>query len=210
MTRVKRIKKNVYKLNMSFEKMVILIFSFVMFIGTVIGAIIANFINESQFLELSKFMSGFFNDFGINSISKADVFTECVIKYGKTIVILWFLGFISIGVIFILIVLFFKGISYGFTTAFIIKQFGTKGILYSLALYIPQSIILIPVYFFVAFFSLKYIVKNIGNKEIKNENSILELKAYIVLLAIAGVFVLIAALIDIFITPYLMNIIGFV
>lgn len=210
MTRTKRAKKDIYKLNISFDKMIILIFSFVMLIGATIGAIVANFISESQFLQLSKFISEFFSSFQLNSINKADIFIECIIKYGKTIIILWFLGFISIGAIFILIVLFFKGISYGFTTAFIIRQFGSKGILYSLALYVPQNIILIPVYFLIAFFSFKYIVKNIGSKEIKNKNYALELKAYVVLLAIGGIFVLLAALIDIFITPYLISVVSFV
>lgn len=206
--RTKYIRKDMFKLNISFNKMVILLLCVTMLVGAAVGAVMANLMNIDQFTRLSQFMDNFFNDFGTSSISKADIFNECIIKYGKTIIILWFLGFISVGAIFIFVVIFSKGLSYGFTTAFIIRQFGVKGILYSFALYIPQNIILIPVYFFIAFLSLKYILKNIGNKGAKSGNTVLELKAYMVSLAIAGVFILLAALTDIFITPYLMNLIN--
>lgn len=183
------------------NQLIMLLISLSLIIGAFIGAVMANTIDINEYNQLSKFMGNFINDFNILNLNKSEIFYECMVKYGKTALIIWFLGFIPMGIIVIFIIVFAKGLSYGFTTAFIIRSFGTKGILYILALYVPQNIILIPVYFLIAFTGLKYIFREMDN----SKNSVIELKSYFVAIMIAGVFIILASLTDVFITPILIN-----
>lgn len=187
------------------NQLIMLLISLSLIIGAFIGAVMANTIDINEYNQLSKFMGNFINDFNILNLNKSEIFYECMVKYGKTALIIWFLGFIPMGIIVIFIIVFAKGLSYGFTTAFIIRSFGTKGILYILALYVPQNIILIPVYFLIAFTGLKYIFREMDNNKTSSKNSVIELKSYFVAIMIAGVFIILASLTDVFITPILIN-----
>lgn len=195
------------KVNRRIIKMLAAVF----FAGVFIGALTGNFSGGGK---LEEFINLFFGEASAFSSGKSAVFYESLLKYGKMIIIMWFLGFVSAGMFFEFLCLFIKGIGYGFTSAFIIKSFGFKGIVYCLTLYFPQSIILIPVYFFIAFYSIRYIIDNINYgsrncKKTRHKKENISLREHFLVLTGAALFVLIASLIDVFITPFLFSLVSF-
>ncbi len=175
-----------------------------LFIGIIGGAILANAMNDVQYAKLATFMNNFLMSFGTSPMGKADIFIEDCVKYGKTLALIWSLGFVSFGAIFVYGILVAKGIGYGFTMAFIIRSYGLKGLLYGAALCVPQNIILIPVYFVAAYFSLAY-MHNRARQAGSEKAGAFYFKEYIVLFCICCAFMLCAVLIEVFLTPGLMR-----
>lgn len=200
--RTSRLRSKKFKYNFEKSQTAIFIIILSMVLGTVSGAFLANTINENQYNQISVFLDEYINNFENYESSKADLFNECVLKYGKTVFIIWVLSFIYAGIFFIPLVIYTKGLCIGFTSSVIIKKFGLNGIKYCIALYLPQNIILIPVYLCLAFFCVQYIFKN---SETKNKLWSLELKTLLALMAGALLFVVIASLLEIFVTPVFTN-----
>jgi len=133
-------------------------------IGSVIGAVAANLLeNESfgrLFLNVEVYIS---SGFSVGTATATII--ENVVKYGKVVVMIWLMGFVPRFAFLSLFVILVQGVGIGFTTAILARGFGVDGIVYAAALYLPQNLILMPVYFYVAVISLKQAKKR-GDNEV--------------------------------------------
>lgn len=194
--------KHKRRLSMSRTTLIIALLSVTLTIGITVGAIMANTIDGEKYDELSGFISGFIENFSTSTASKSDAFKEAIVKYGKILVLIWFFGFVTYGIFFIFLIIFMKGLSYGFTTALIVRQLGLNGLTYAAALYIPQNLILVPVYFCVSYFSINYILNSLNDRQ---KNSDTRFKEYVMVLLLCGVLVLLAVLAELFLVPAIMG-----
>ena len=122
---------------MNFNNIVIVTVSLVFAIGVVFGAFILNNVPDAEFARLFALWNGF-----LNNDSKGNII-ESIFKYGKTILALWLCGFFKYGFLGIILLIFSKGLSVGFTSSFIIKTTGSSGIFFVSRLYLLQTLILI-------------------------------------------------------------------
>lgn len=193
----------------TFSKGQILMFSICLclLIGILLGAIGANSMNEMQYTELGNYLNGFLNKIkqeGVMSQNYADV----VVKYGKYALLIWLCGFIAPGAVFIYMILIFRGVGYGFTTALLVKQYGKVGISFAALSYLPQNIILIPAYIGIAFVSMQYILKKFQKlppkARLQREKQKTNLEYIIIFM---GEFMLVAAAsaVEVYVIPILLS-----
>ncbi len=201
--RILRRKKYLIK-HIDFNMLIFFTMAAVLLFGAVFGSAVANSMGEESFNRLSRFWNEFLFE-GMPADRNFDIFYECIFKYGKFAFIIWLLGFISIGWVGIMLALFGKGVSVGFTTAFIIKTMGEKGVFYASALYLVQNSVIIPVYFTAGFFAVRFILLNKENKRSGRGISEFDRKSYFFYILFFGAFVVIVSLIDVYIAPVLVE-----
>ena len=93
---------------------------------------------------------------------KPDIFGS-IIKYGKIIGLIWLFGFFKFGVLGVVSVLFWKGISVGFTSSFIVASTGNIGVFFVAKLYLVQTALLIPMCFAVGITAIRFSLKPASN-----------------------------------------------
>lgn len=179
-------------------------------IGVVFGAIGANRLDSAGMEGIGQYLETFFASFGLEENSGQGM-PEIVWKYGKYTAIIWGLGLLPVGAIFILGVLIFKGMAYGFTSAVLIKQYGGKGIAIAAASYLPQNLILVPLYIFMAYIGIQYVIYRYTflppKARLKREKQ-KRLTEYVIILAAAFLATTLAAAIELYITPFFMNLVS--
>lgn len=197
------------KKNIDFSKrqILVIIICLCLFLGIILGAIGANNLSEVQYNELGSYLGSFID--GIkNSGTTELILSDVILKYGKYVVMIWCCGFIAPGAVMVLVIIIFKGISYGFTTALLVKQYGQTGIKFAALSYLPQNIILIPAYIFIAYVSIEYILKKFKvlppKARLKREKhkSYLE---YIIILFAELLVVSAASIIEVYLVPILLK-----
>ncbi len=162
--------------------------------GILLGSVLANSLQEDNRQLLTGFINKFFVNYNFLNTDSSEIFRESFIKYGKIILIIWILAFISMGFVISGFIVFLKGISYGFTTAFLIITYGTKGIYYACFLYLLQNIILIPAYVFIMFASIKFVFK-------KNTETLDSFFEYTISMLISLACVIIVCLLEAYVIP---------
>jgi len=163
---------------MSFNNISIAFMGIAFIIGSLIGTIMLNTMETTDFNALLMSWNSYLLSDTANNI------IENILKYGKTLIAIWLCGFFKYGYFGILLLTFKKGVSVGFTSSFIIKITGGKGILFISNLYLIQSFLLILLYFLAGTVGAKYSLSK--TQPSKNHN----IKNYIIF----GIFLLIATL----------------
>ena len=117
------------------------------------------------------------------------------------------MGISIIGLPVILIVLFMKGLVVGFTVGFLVNQMGWNGFLLSFVSVLPQNFIIIPVFIVTATLAVSISLKMIRRQFMKkiSEPILPLLGKYALVFVVAGLFLVIAALFEAYISPSLMK-----
>ncbi|MBR1735540.1 MAG: stage II sporulation protein M [Firmicutes bacterium] len=155
--------------------------------GSLIGSLFAIFADIDYILPLSSDTSGTFV-----------LFTDSFLKYEKTAAFIWLFAFIPSGYILVFVTLFLNGLTCGFTTSYIILNYGISGIFLSIGLYSLRELILIPTFFFIAYHSVLH------NKSEKLSHRPY-LSKYILIFLVSSFFILLAALCDTYIAPLVLS-----
>ncbi|MEQ8201718.1 MAG: stage II sporulation protein M [Syntrophomonadaceae bacterium] len=77
-------------------------------------------------------------------VAKQVILWNSFLNQAKSIIAIWFLGLTIIGMPLILVVIFLKGFSLGFTVCFLVSERAVSGILISILSILPQNLIYIP------------------------------------------------------------------
>lgn len=169
------------KINLKKVEINIKILFLILLMGSIFGSFFTYYTNMINYQNLFNLKDNILN---ITSI------LEIFIKNLKYFVVIWFLGYINIGNLFIFLLIFVKGFNFGFTTASIFYQFGLKGFKYIFFGYLPQSFIYVPFIIYVSYKALKYI------KQTKN-------KEYYSIFFTIIIFSIILSLLDIYLLKYI-------
>jgi len=177
---------------------------YILVLGVIIGiatGIISAFTFEvEQFVRHSEYVQAYLNNFNITSLHKKEIFAESTFKYAKTVIALWIFAFIPIGGFATFALIIFRCAMYGFTAAFLFRSYEFSGILCSLLLFLPQSLIILPIYFHTASKSINYILFNLQKSQMKKTNRSIFLE-YLGTLALGLVCSAIAGFLDAYIVP---------
>jgi stage II sporulation protein M len=180
------------------------IFSFLL--GIIIGTIFANYIGNIQNDELIQYLNHFFISFNTKAISHPTLLKHSLFSHGKNFILIWVLGFGILGIPFILINIFLKGFSYGFTSAFLFIHYGWNGLLFSFLSFLPQSLILVPGIIMISAASMNFAFSNYKNKSYFKEKKEKWME-YTLVLLVGLVIVISISVVETFISPFLINII---
>ncbi len=198
------VKKRKHKKFVFTKKQAILTLIALCFVaGLAVGIISVKSLDGAYFNEISVSIKDYLHSFNnINNADKMDRLRESIFKHTKLVIIIWLLGFIPAGGFIVFILLLVKGAGYGFTTGLLIEQFGFYGAITAAIVYLPQSIIIIPTYFFTSYCSINYILFNINNNKEKDSSF---LKEYFCILLICCLFAILTSLLEVYVVPNLVK-----
>lgn len=187
----------------------IYVFVIVLFLmGVIFGAIVVNSLSFSQKDDLFQYLSQFFVQLKEGKIAAAnDLFFQSFLHNSKFLWLMWILGISVIGLPIILVLLFIKGLVVGFTVGFLVNQMKWNGFLLSFVAVLPQNLFIIPIFIFGCVLSISFSIKMIQRQFIKQMSySFLALLGrYTFLFIIVTFFLAVAASIEAFLSPHLME-----
>ena len=130
------------------------IYSFIMVLfmmGIIFGAIIVNSLSDLQKEDLFYYLNQFFGQVGEGKTGPAEELLKLSFIHNvKFTGLMWILGISIIGFPLVFILLFLKGVVVGFSVGFLVNQMGWSGLLLSFGTLLPQNLLLIPVFIFIA------------------------------------------------------------
>ncbi len=165
-------------------------------IGALIGIFAAFTANGQTHAEVDMTITSYIKNLASAQINKSAVFRERTADYGKYIVIMWILGFVPAGAFAPLLFIGFKGASFGYSAAALVRAFELKGLIYAAILFLFQNAVLIPAYCFMAYCSVNFIFYKRDNKTEQNEYV-----EYLLVLFICIALVVAASLVEAYILP---------
>lgn len=174
-------------------KILIILMFFCLATGAAVGALCSHALKETEYDRLSENITVYLNTAKNAEDNRMGAFAECVLKYGKTLVLIWFLAFLPPAAIASFFLIFVKGMGLGFTTALLIRALGADGAVYAARLCLLQNLLLIPAYIYAAFSSLTFSLDFLRQKT-RNKPGIPE---YILTLAICLCIVMLASVAEV-------------
>lgn len=128
------------------ENATLYMFVSVLFImGVAFGAVMVNALSLDQKQEMLQQVSSFFHRLTDNAdMSGQSGFLDSLGLHLKWILLIWLLGLSVIGLPFIFVLNFLKGVLIGFSVGYLVGQFSWEGVLFSLVSVAPQNLIVIP------------------------------------------------------------------
>ncbi len=147
----------------------IYLFVVVLFLmGVIFGAVIVNSLNLTQKEDLFYYLTQFFGQAAAGEAATAsEVFVQSFLHNCKLVGLIWLLGISIIGLPVILILVFLKGMTVGFTVGFLVNQMGWNGFVLSFVSILPQNLVIIPVYLIMAAMSLVFSLRMVRNQFMK-------------------------------------------
>ncbi len=187
----------------------LLIFIIITFLsGLVFGSLFINFISNDDKALLISQVDSFFSSikalssdvFGIN------LFASNTINNVIQIIFIFVLGISMIGIVAVILIMFFKGFTLGVTLSTIILKYQLKGVIGALLYVFPCMIINILIYVFISFFavhaSIKFL-KALLKKDSLNFKSFLG--KYLLSFMMSIVLIVLCSLLDAYLTPLLLK-----
>lgn len=194
------ILNNIY-INLRYYIIVIII----LIIGIACGVIFINNINEEQKVEISKYINDFISSLKNNyEINKIELLRNSLIKNFKLVLGMWFIGSTVVGLPIVLGIVLYRGFCIGYTISSAITILGAqKGIIFALSSILLQNIIIIPALLVLAVSGIK-LYKSIM-KDKRRENIKLEIIRHTLVSIIGLLFLLLASLIETYISTGILN-----
>lgn len=125
--------------------------------GSALGAILANNIDKNLITHLTSCLKDFFlQKYNYVHTNKIYFLTHEFFKNSKIILFIWLSGFIPLGSFFVLVILFLKGISYGFAASLITFSYRLKEYLIVMKYILPINLVLLGIFIFASQQSIKF------------------------------------------------------
>ncbi|OPA81558.1 stage II sporulation protein M [Paenibacillus selenitireducens] len=191
------------------DQMNLYVFVAVLFIvGVVFGALMVNALSLEQQQELSSYVGNFIHTMDSKTTSAhVQTFWQSAFDYLKWVALIWILGLSVVGLPFILVLDFIKGVLIGFTVGLLAGQFSWKGLLFALASIAPQNMIAIPVLFIVSVAAISFSLYMIRSRVMMKRNFTMKqpFLTYMTLTTTMAVVLLGIAAFETWVSPTLMQ-----
>lgn len=202
---------SIHKLNYFFRRysLFLLLILLSLVVGIITGSIAVKVLSYQQKEELVNYLGNFSGEIEKLIVKRDILFTELMMSNLKFIFVLWLLGLSLIGVIFIPIIIFFRGFILGFTVGFLVDEMFFKGFILALIAIFPQNLLMLPALLSGALFCLVFAFKLVA-RILGSPNSALDLSTvvinYSLLMSLSAVLLVAAAGIETYLTPILIRI----
>ncbi|MFK2824276.1 stage II sporulation protein M [Bacillus sp. B190/17] len=183
--------------------------SVLFFMGVVFGAIVVNSLSLAQKEDLAYYLQQFFGQVSTGQIANSeDLFWQSLMHNVKYLGCMWLFGISIIGLPLIFLFLFMKGIVIGFSVGFLVQQMEWQGFFLAVATILPQNLIIIPIFIFVAAVSIAFslqLIKKIFMKQTSQFYISAFFSRYILFFLLAAVMATAAAGIEAYVSPAFMK-----
>ena len=190
------------------QKYIVTFILILFLIGVFIGSLFISFISTNDKEILYNQVDTYFKNISVLNCSVYGIsyFKSDLINNIVQIVSIYLLGLSMVGIVFIILIIFFKGFILGTTLSSIVLKYNIKSIIGIVLYIIPIYALKIVLYVFVSFFaisaSLKFI-KAILKKEQLNFKTFLG--KYIISFMISIILIIVLCLLDSYLTPHLLK-----
>ncbi|MFS1512258.1 stage II sporulation protein M [Chengkuizengella sp. SCS-71B] len=190
------------------EHLSLYIFVSVLFLmGIIFGALMVNALSFEQTEDMSSYLGSFFKMINQETdLSSKQLLQETFGLHLKWMLLIWVLGLSVIGLPFILILDFLKGVLIGFTTGYIVGELSWDGFLFALVSIAPQNLIIVPVIIIASVSGISfsiYLIKNRFLQKRGNMSKPFMTYSFLILSLIGILFVI--SLYETYLTPSIMK-----
>lgn len=192
------------KNRISYNKKIMLFLTILTIIGIITGAFLIVILNVSDKNLIKEYIQTFIDN--INSFNYIESLKNSLIISLILTIGIWILGISVIGLLFVILIIFWKSFVLGFTISSFIITYNLKGLMLSFVYIFPSFIINLLVLMYLGSYSIKFsliIIKSIVSKK-KLELSKLMHK-YLLVLILTLIINLLTSLFEVFITPILLK-----
>ena len=177
-------------------------------VGVASGSIFVTVLNDSDKTMVSDYLNNFFNNLNSNNLNYSGTLINTLIFTIGLAILIWILGISVIGFVLILLFLFIKAFSLGFSVASIIINFNFKGILIALAYVVPHHIINLMIYLLISSYALVLSYRLISSfTKKKNFDFKGIFNRYLFIIVFSLIILLFSVLYEVYLAPSLINMI---
>ncbi len=179
-------------------------------VGISAGAFTVNGLSSIQTEELNVYFQGFLQLLDYQTIDSNELIKISLMENMKIVGVLWILGVTIIGIPFIYLAIGIRGFITGFSSGFIIKSLGFKGVLFTLLALLPKEIFIVPCIIALGVNGINFslsIIKNKSIKRLSKENLKRGFIAYCFTTVLYSLLIFAGILVEVFITPVFMRMI---
>lgn len=196
------------KSNIRINKNLFVFLVVIVAVGVASGSIFVTLLNDSDKALVSNYLKSFLENLNSNNLNYDGTFINTVIFTLGLAFLIWILGISIIGFILILLLLFIKAFSLGFSIASIIINFNFKGILIAGAYVVPHHIINLMIYLLISSYALvlSYRLINSFTKK-KNFDFKGIFNRYLFIFGFSLIILLFSVLYEVYLAPKLIDII---
>ena len=201
-------KKYVDKLksNIRINKSLFVFLIVIVAVGVAAGSIFVRVLSNEDKVMVSDYLNNFLNNLNTNNLNYNGTFINTIIFTLGAALLIWLLGISVIGFILILLFLFIKAFSLGFSIGSIIINFNFKGILIAGAYVVPHHIINMMVYLLISSYAfvLSYrLINSFTKKKSFEFKSVFN--RYLFVLLFSLVILLVSVIYEVYGAPRLIN-----
>ncbi|MDB4866565.1 MAG: stage sporulation protein [Cohnella sp.] len=114
-------------------------------VGGVFGALLVRALTFEQQQDLAQTLGVYLKSVGDPAhLKAAATFWDGFLFYSKWVLLIWLLGLSVIGLPFVLVLVFLKGVLIGFAVGLLVHELAWKGLLFFLATVAPQNALAVP------------------------------------------------------------------
>lgn len=161
-------------------------------IGTILGSVSANILDEESYAILAGYIVQYVNTVGDSPHDSATLFFYSFVRHGIVAIFIWILICGKLAMTAALFVLLIRGVGFGFTTSFLVREFGMEGVYTAITLYFFQNILLVPIYMWLMYNNMAFV----ASETKKGKSEWLEY-GFVLIIGIA--VVVLACLVEVFI-----------
>ncbi|MEW8954938.1 stage II sporulation protein M [Clostridium sp.] len=173
--------------------------------GIVIGIYVVLYMGDTYKSDITEYFISFTKDFSSMNVNNKLILFESIKNNGLLIIAIFIMGIIIVGIPIILIINLIKGFTIGFSAGLIMNSMGLKGGLFVLLGVIPQNIFYIGALLFISVFSADMALNKLRNKFVKTSYPSKDNYKYIYILVMSFSMILLGAVIESYITPYIIK-----
>ena len=199
---------NKLKSNIRINKNLFVFLVVIVSVGVASGSIFVTFLNDSDKIMVSDYLNSFLNNLNSNNLNYNGTLINTLTFTLGLAILIWILGISVIGFVLILLFLFIKAFSLGFSVASIIINFNFKGILIALAYVVPHHIINLMIYLLISSYALVLSYRLISSfTKKKNFDFKGIFNRYLFIIVFSLIILLFSVLYEVYLAPSLINMI---
>lgn len=142
------------KSNVRINKNLFVFLVVIIAVGVAAGSIFVTLLNDTDKVMVSDYLNNFLNNLNANNLNYSGTLINTIIFTLGAALLIWLLGISVIGFLLILLFLFIKAFSLGFSIGSIIINFNFKGVLIAGAYIVPHHIVNMMIYLLISSYAL--------------------------------------------------------
>lgn len=194
------------KSNIRINKNLFVFLVVIIAVGVAAGSIFVTLLSDSDKVMVSDYLNNFLNNLKTNNLNYNGTLINTIIFTLGAALLIWLLGISVIGFLLILLFLFIKAFSLGFSIGSIIINFNFKGVLIAGAYIVPHHIINMMIYLLISSYALVLSYRLINSFTKKKS---FEFKSvfnrYLFVLLFSLVILLVSVIYEVYGAPRLIN-----